>query len=101
MNSNSKHLGHPLFVTNRNKFIVYKFILDKFRAKLTILKVNKLSHAGRLTPIKSDFASLLVYYMATILLSKNLLNKITAIIRKFWWTGVREGQDKKPLCLRS
>lgn len=101
LDSNVRHLGHPLLVTNRNKSIIYKFIIDKFRAKLTTLKANKLSHAGRLTLIKSVFSSLPVYYMATILLSKNLLNKITAIIRKFWWTGVREGQDKNPLCLKS
>uniref|UniRef100_A0A0E0EQS3 RNase H type-1 domain-containing protein n=1 Tax=Oryza meridionalis TaxID=40149 RepID=A0A0E0EQS3_9ORYZ len=36
----------PLFGTNRNKSIIYKFIIDKFRAKLTTLKANKLSHAG-------------------------------------------------------
>lgn len=88
MDASTRHLGHPLFVTNRNKFEIYKFIIDKFKAKLTALKANKLSHAGRLTYINSVFASLPVYYMATILLSKNLLNKITAIIGKFWWTGV-------------
>lgn len=101
LDSNARHLGHPLFVTNRNKFIIYRFILEKFKAKLTTLKANKLSHAGRLTLIKSVFSSLPVYYMATILLSRKLLSKITAIIRKFWWTGVKEGQDKNPLCLKS
>lgn len=101
MDATVKHLGHPLFVTNKNKYEIYKFIIEKFKAKLTTLKANKLSHAGRLNLIKSVFASLPVYYMATILLSKNLLNKITSIIRKFWWTGVREGQDRNPLCLKA
>lgn len=101
MDANTRHLGHPLFVTNRNKFVIYKFIIDKFKAKLTTLKANNMSHACRLTLINSVFASLPVYYMATILLLKNILNKITAIIRKLWWAGVREGHDKNPLCLRA
>lgn len=101
VDSNTKHLGHPLFVTNRTKIFVYQFIVDKFKAKLTNLKANKLSHAGRLTLIKTVFASLPVYYMATTLLPKKIIAKLTSIIRIFWWTGVREGQDKKPLCLKS
>ena len=101
VDANTKHLGHPLFVTNRTKAFVYQFIVDKFRTKLTILKANKLSHAGRLTLIKSVFASLPIYYMATTLLPKKLTSKLTSIIRTFWWTGVKEGQDKKPLCSKS
>lgn len=60
-----------------------------------------LSHAARLTLIKSVFASIPVYYMSSILLSKKLIAKLTSIVQKIWWTGIQSDQNSKPLCLRS
>jgi hypothetical protein len=39
--------------------------------------------------------------MSNILFSKKFLAKLTAIIRNFWWTGVKEEQTTKSLCLRA
>ena len=39
--------------------------------------------------------------MSNILFPKKFLSKLTAIIRNFWWTGVRENNNSKSLCLRS
>lgn len=94
------HLGHPIIFNHRDRNKAYEFILNKFRAKLTTVKANKLNHSGRLTYIKSVLASIPVYYMSTVLFSKSFVRRITAIIRKFWWTGVQEDSPTSPIAYR-
>lgn len=101
LNKNTTHLGHPLLLPSKDRSSGYSFILDKFKTKLSGLKANKLSHAGRLTLINSVFASIPIYYMSNILFTKKFLVNLTAIIRKFWWTGVQEGSNTNFLCLKS
>lgn len=101
IDTSSIHLGHPLILPSKDRSSAYNFILDKFRSKLSTYKAGKLSHAARLALIKSVFASIPVYYMANILFSKKFLSKLTAVIRTFWWTGVREEPTVKALCLRA
>ena len=60
-----------------------------------------LSHAGRLTLIKSVFASLPIYSMSNIMLNKSTINKLTSIIRKFWWTHINKDNDSKPIYFRA
>ncbi|CAN6173732.1 unnamed protein product [Urochloa humidicola] len=98
---NTIHLGHPLIINQQDRLQAYDFIYDKFRNKLTTLKANKLNHAGRLAYIQSVFASIPIYYMAHVLFSKKLLAKITAIIRQFWWAGVKEEDAGKPMNFRA
>jgi hypothetical protein len=86
MNNTTTHLGHPLILPAKDRSVAYNFVYDKFKQKLTAYKANRLSHAARLTLIKSVFASIPVYYMSNILFSKKFLSKLTAIIRNFWWT---------------
>lgn len=69
---------------------MFSVYLNKFRSKLTIIKVNNLNHAGRLTYINSVLSSIPIYYMSTVLFSKTFISKITSIIRKFWWAGVQD-----------
>jgi hypothetical protein len=76
------HLGYPLIFNHQDRDKAYDFILNKFQAKLITVK------AGRLTYINSILASILIYYMSTILFEKTFMDKITAIIRQFWWAGV-------------
>jgi hypothetical protein len=99
--SSSIHLGHPLILPPKDRSSSYNFIIEKFKSKLSAYKDGKLSHAARLTLIKSVFASIHVYYMANIMFTKKFLSKLTAIIRTFWWTGVREESTTKALCLRA
>lgn len=82
------HLGHPLIFNHNDKNKAYEFIINKFQAKLTTVKTNKLNHAGRLTYIQSVLSPIPVYYMSTVLFSKAFVERIIAIIRRFWWTGV-------------
>jgi len=84
---NTLHLGHPIIFNHNDRNKAYEFIINKFRAKLTTIKANKLNHAGRLTYIKSVLASIPVYYMSTVLFSRTLVERINATIKKFWWVG--------------
>ena len=99
--NNSIYLGHPLLLPDKDRSSAYDFVVDKFKVKLTGYKANKLSHAARLTLINSVFASIPVYYMSNILFSRKLIAKLTAIIRNFWWTGIKEDPSKKALCFMS
>ena len=64
---------------------------------MTGIKSNKLNHAGRLTYINSVLASIPIYYMQNILFSKAFVKKINSILRGFWWQGVQNEGDTKPL----
>ncbi|XP_047091476.1 uncharacterized protein LOC124703290 [Lolium rigidum] len=101
INSSYVHLGHPLVLPSKDRSAAYTFVYDKFKSKLSTYKANRLSHAARLTLIKSVFSSIPVYYMSNILFSKKFLTKLTAIIRNFWWTGVQNDQTTRSLCLRA
>jgi hypothetical protein len=76
-------------------------VFDKFKSKLSTYKADQLSHAARLKLIKSVFSSNPVYYMSNILFTKEFIANLTSIIRKFWWTGVREETNSKSLCLKA
>jgi len=87
MQPNSIYLGHPLIFSHSDRAKAYGFIINEFKAKLTKLKDGKLNHAGRLVYINSVLASIPIYYMTTIFFSNKFISKITAIMRKFWWSG--------------
>ena len=101
MDGSFAHLGHPLILPGKDRTAAYNFVLDKFKSKLSTYKADKLSHAARLTLIQSVFASIPIYYMSNILFSKKFIAKLTAIIRNFWWTGVRDETNSRSLCLRA
>ena len=63
---NTMHLGHPIIFNHNNRNKAYEFIINKFKAKLTTVKANKLNHVSRLTYIQSVLSSIHVYYMSTI-----------------------------------
>uniref|UniRef100_J3MEN5 Reverse transcriptase domain-containing protein n=1 Tax=Oryza brachyantha TaxID=4533 RepID=J3MEN5_ORYBR len=90
--------GHPIMLAATTKSAAYSFLVDKFRAKFSFIRANKLSHAGRLTLIKSVFASIPIYYMSHILFTKKLVNKL---IRKFRWKGSLHDNISTCICLRS
>lgn len=87
----------------RQNFRAYSFILQKFRAKLTGIKANKLNHAGRITYINSVLASIRIYYMQNILFSRTFTEKkkINSILRCFWWQGIQDEDSSKPFHFRS
>jgi len=95
------YLCHPLIFNHADRSKAYSFIINKFRGKLSKLKANKLNHAGRLTYINSVLASIPIYYMTTILFSKKFIEKITSIMRKFWWSGIQDENDFVGFSFRS
>jgi hypothetical protein len=101
IDSNFIHIGHPLIIPGKNRNDAYNFVIDKFKTKLSTYKADQLSHAARLELIKSVFSSIPVYYMSNILFSKIFIAKLTAIIRNFWWTGIRKDSNSRSLCLRA
>ena len=101
LDANFTHLGHPLILPAKNRGAAYNFVLDKFLNKLPSYKANMLSHAARLELIRSVFSAIPVYYMANILFLKKFIGKLTSIIRNFWWTGIRETDSERSLCLRA
>jgi len=98
---NTLHLGHPLIFNHKDRNKAYAFIKNKFHAKFTTVKANKLNHAGRLTYIQSVLSSIPVYYMSTILFSKTFIEDLTTIIKRFWWSGIQEESSTKPIHFRS
>ena len=84
----------PTHFKHSDRSKAYDFIVNKFKA-------NKLNHAGRLTYINSDLASVPIYYMSTVLFSKTFIAKITSIIRKFWWAGVQDENSTTSFHFRS
>jgi hypothetical protein len=72
IDSSFVHLGHPLILPSKDRSAAYAFIYDKFKSKLSNYKANRLSHAARLTLMKSVFATIPVYYMSNILFSKKI-----------------------------
>lgn len=47
------------------------------------------------------FLSIPIYYVSTILFSKTFVDKLTATIRKFWWTGVQEDNPTNSIAYMS
>lgn len=76
-----KYLGAPL-ATSVGAF---NFLIDKFMHKLQAWKGRKMSPAGRLVMIKSALQSVPLYYFGTVKLPQGVLQKLTSIIRCFFW----------------
>jgi hypothetical protein len=98
---NTIHLGHPLIFTHKDKNRAYNLIYNKFLAKLTTIKANKINHAGHLTYIQSVLSSIPIYYMSNIIFSNAFIEKITSIMRRFWWAGVQQDDPSNPIAYRS
>jgi hypothetical protein len=55
MDATTAHLGHPLILPAKDRSAAYSFIYDRFRSKFNAYQANRLSHAAKLTLIKSVF----------------------------------------------
>lgn len=77
---NTMHLGYPMIFNHKDRTKPYEFIINKFRAKLTIVKENMLNHARRLTYIQPVLAFIPMFYISTVLFSQPSLESIDTII---------------------
>ncbi|KAJ4765188.1 RNA-directed DNA polymerase (reverse transcriptase)-related family protein [Rhynchospora pubera] len=91
--SDETYLGLP---TDPKKASACDALISKISSRLATWKMNSLSQAGRLVLIKSVLQSIPVYQMTTQLLPKLVTNKITSIIRRFFW-GKKE-TNYMPFC---
>ena len=74
----------------------YEFIINKFKAKLTTVKANKLNHAGRFTYIQSVLSYIPIYYMSIVLFSKTLSTELMLLSEDFGGQTCRK-TTKHPL----
>lgn len=86
-----RYLGVPL-LTGRMSSSIYRYILDRIRAKLAGWKQQSLSLAGRITLAKSVLQSIPFYTMQSILLPLVCCRNIEKEIRKFVWGHTREAK---------
>lgn len=80
-----KYLGILVTQTPNARDLTHDQLVDKFQKKLSGWKANLLSHAGRLTLIKTVLFSLPVYYMSVAKLPQRTIQALTASIRRFLW----------------
>ncbi|KAJ4804033.1 RNA-directed DNA polymerase (reverse transcriptase)-related family protein [Rhynchospora pubera] len=76
------YLGLPI---EPRKLLSGDNLLAKLSTALAGWKMTALSQAGRLVLAKAVLMSIPVYQMSTQLFNKNVLSKITALIRNFFW----------------
>ncbi|PWA73639.1 hypothetical protein CTI12_AA259400 [Artemisia annua] len=94
MDSKAKYLGLPS-VYGKHKGEFFAFLLEKVLLKMQGWKQKLLSQAGREILIKSVIQAIPNYAMQCYLLPKNLLNKLMAYVRRFFWGGDSHELAKK------
>lgn len=75
------YLGAPIATTAQ----AFDFLIEAVSARLNSWKSKTLSQAGRIILIKSVLQAIPVYFMATTLIPAKVINKLTFLIRKFFW----------------
>lgn len=84
MNENEKYLG--VYLLKSDKVAAsFNFLEDKMKTKMAGWKREFLNHTGRTILIQGVLALISPYYMASCLIPKKVLAKMTRIIRSFWW----------------
>lgn len=89
MEVEDKYLGIKILKPDHN-CSSHEFLVEKFNSKLAGWIKHYLSHAGRTVLIQSVLALIPLYYMATALLPKTVLRKLTQSIRNFWWGHAKD-----------
>ncbi|CAM8908224.1 unnamed protein product [Rhodiola kirilowii] len=70
----------------------YNQIIEKMLSKIKSWSSRCLSYAGRLVLVKHVLSAIGSYWMRVLCFPKKVLNKITAICRKFLWSGNSVGK---------
>lgn len=86
-----RYLGLPEAV-GKNKYDAFAYISQRVQNKLESWYSKLLSPAGKEIMIKSVATALPTYTMSCFLIPKRLIAKLTAQIRRFWWSTVHDKQ---------
>lgn len=78
------YLGAPIATTAQ----AFDFLIEVVSSRLNSWKSKLLSQAGRIILIKSVLQAILIYFMATTMIPANVIKKLNALIRKFFWGKV-------------
>lgn len=79
-----KYLGMPTHV-GRDRTTMFKVLQDKIWATLNNWSSKLLSKAGKEVLIKAVAQAIPTYMMSCFKIPKSLLQKINAMISRFWW----------------
>lgn len=91
MQMDDKYLGHQL-LKSTYRIDSYDFLSDKFYSKLAGWKRTHFSHADRIIMINHVLGLIPPYYMATSLIPKKVLQKLTITMKNFWWGHSKDVQ---------
>eukprot|EP00253_Pinus_taeda_P006464 PITA_06464 len=94
--SSFKHLGLPIS-HKRPTSKEWLPQLEKFKAKIQAWGYSWLNTAGKTVLIKSVLNSLPLFQFAGLLAPASILNKMEEYIRRFFWKGGKQNENKIPL----
>lgn len=84
MGSHEKYLGVKI-LQHGNSCTSYNYLIEKMENRLPGWKRHNITHVGRTMMIQSVLALIPIYYMATGMLPKKVINNMNQILRNFWW----------------
>ena len=102
---NSYYLGLPL-VLSRSKRVIFWFLKDRLRKRLSSWQSKLLSRAGKSILIKTVAQALPTYSMRVFLIPPSVLEELQKMLNSFWSGFEREGhrvihwQRWERLCVR-
>ncbi|CAM9001934.1 unnamed protein product [Rhodiola kirilowii] len=82
----SKYLGLPL-VMSQKRSEAFNFVVEKMWSRINGWKENLLSIAGKEVLLKSVLMATPLYTMSCFALPMRILNKMTSVVAKFWWSN--------------
>lgn len=78
------YLGAPITTTAQS----FDFLVEGVSSRLNSWKSKILTQAGRIVLIKLVLQAVPIYFMATTLIPIKIINKLNALVRKFFWGKV-------------
>ncbi|KAL9683373.1 hypothetical protein QQ045_015194 [Rhodiola kirilowii] len=99
----TKYLGLPI-VFSHNKVELFKYLIENTWKRVMGWKELQLSVAGKEIMVKSILQALPLYAMMCFKLPDTICRRLAGIIRKFWWSGDKEGRtihwtNQSKLCM--
>ncbi|XP_019191221.1 PREDICTED: uncharacterized protein LOC109185721 [Ipomoea nil] len=79
-----KYLGLPSFI-GRNKRVVFSYVEDKIRQRVTSWNKKLLSQAGKEVLLKSVAHSMPTFSMSVFLLPESVCLSIQRTMNRYWW----------------